>query len=78
MARIVAYYRVGTKLQGIDTLGMEAQRRNVTACAASRGLPFIAMYEKVKTGRKDDLRNRPNLVSAVAHARRSGTPLVIA
>ena len=78
MAGIVAYYRVSTKLQGIDGLGMEAQRRSVTAYAISRGLPIIGTYEEVETGRKDDLRNRPKLVSAVAHARRSGALLVIA
>ena len=75
---IVAYYRVSTQMQGIDGLGMEAQRRSVTAYAISRGLPIVAAYEEVETGRKDDLRNRPKLVSAVAHARRSGALLVIA
>ena len=75
---IVAYYRVSTKMQGIDGLGMEAQRRTVTAYALSRGLPIVAAYEEVETGRKDDLRNRPKLVRAVAHARRSGALLVIA
>ena len=75
---IVAYYRVSTKLQGIDGLGMEAQRRSVAAYASWRGFPIVAAYEEVETGRKDDLRNRPKLVSAVAHARRSGALLVIA
>ena len=75
---IIAYYRVSTQMQGIDGLGMEAQRRSVTAYAASRGMPIVAAYEEVETGRKDDLRNRPKLVSAVAHARRSGALLVIA
>ena len=75
---IVAYYRVSTKLQGIDGLGMEAQRRSVAAYSEWRGLPIVAAYEEVETGRKDDLKNRPRLMSAVAHARRSGALLVIA
>ena len=75
---IVAYYRVSTKMQGIQGLGMEAQRRSVEAYAMARCLPIVAAYAEVETGRKDDLRNRPKLVSAVAHARRSGALLVIA
>jgi len=75
---IVAYYRVSTKMQGIQGLGMEAQRRSVEAYAMARCLPIVAAYAEVETGRKDDLRNRPKLVSAVAHARRSGSLLVIA
>ncbi len=46
---------------------MEAQRRAV-----------VASYAKVETGRKSDLRNRPQLVAALAFARRYHALLVIA
>lgn len=75
---IVAYYRVSTKAQGIDGLGMEAQKRAVAAHAARVGFPIVAEYAEVETGRKDDLRNRPQLVRALGHARRSGAIVVIA
>lgn len=75
---IVAYYRVSTETQGINGLGMEAQRRAVASYAEGRGFPIVASYQEVESGRRDHLRNRPELVKAVAHARRSSALLVIA
>ena len=75
---VVAYFRVSTQLQGLDGFGMAAQRDAVSAFASRNGFPIVATYEEVETGRRDDLKNRPALVAAVAHARRSGALLVIA
>jgi len=75
---IVAYLRVSTKEQGLEGLGIAAQRATVTAFGARNGCPVVAWYEEVETGRKDGLANRPQLVRAVAHARRSSAMLVIA
>lgn len=75
---IVAYYRVSTETQGINGLGMEAQRRAVASYAEMRGFPIVASYQEVESGRRDHLRNRPELVKAVGHARRSSALLVIA
>jgi DNA invertase Pin-like site-specific DNA recombinase len=75
---VVAYYRVSTELQGTHGLGMAAQREAVRLYGERNGYPIVASYEEVETGRKDDLKNRPALVAAVAHARRSGALLVIA
>jgi DNA invertase Pin-like site-specific DNA recombinase len=75
---VVAYYRVSTRLQGTHGLGMAAQREAVRLYAERNGYPNKASYEEVETGRRDFLRNRPALVAAVAHARRSGSLLVIA
>lgn len=75
---LVGYCRVSTQLQGHDGLGMEAQRRAVTAYANSHSASILAIYSEVETGRKKDLRNRPRLVSALAHARRAKAMLVIA
>ena len=76
--QLVGYYRVSTKQQGHDGLGMEAQRRAVAAYSVQTGIPVIASYAEVETGRKSDLRNRPQLVAALAFARRSHALLVIA
>jgi DNA invertase Pin-like site-specific DNA recombinase len=76
--QIVAYYRVSTQLQGIAGLGMEAQRRSVEAYALQQRCQILASYSEVETGRKQSLRNRPELVKAIAHARRSGAILAIA
>ena len=75
---IVAYYRVSTRMQGFNGLGMEAQRRSVNAYAEFRGLEIVAAYEEVESARREHLKNRPQLVRALAHARRSGAVLVIA
>ena len=75
---IVAYCRVSTQEQGINGLGMAAQRHAVTRFAAAFGCIVVATYEEVETACKDRLDNRPQLVKAVAHAKRSGALLVIA
>jgi len=75
---IVAYCRVSTQEQGINGLGMAAQRAAVSRFAAAFGCIIVASYEEVETGRKDRLDNRPQLIKAVAHAKRSGALLVIA
>lgn len=75
---IVAYYRVSTQAQGIFGLGMESQRRSVEAYAQENHCTIVASYSEVETGRKRTMRNRPELIRAVAHARRSGAILAIA
>jgi DNA invertase Pin-like site-specific DNA recombinase len=44
---------------------------------SSRGR-IVAAYREVATGRRDTLKNRPELGKALAHARRSGALFVIA
>ena len=75
---IVAYYRVSTKMQGFDGLGMAAQRAAVERYANGVGATIVATYEEVESSSRSDLRNRPQLAAAVAHVRRSKAVLVIA
>jgi DNA invertase Pin-like site-specific DNA recombinase len=75
---IVAYYRVSTRTQGFHGLGMDAQRSSVAAFAERNGATIVGCYEEVETARRDHLTNRPQLLRAVAHARRVGATLVIA
>ena len=75
---IVAYYRVSTKMQGFDGLGMAAQRAAVERFADGVGAAIVATYEEVESSSRSDLRNRPQLAAAVAHVRRSKAILVIA
>lgn len=76
--KLVAYYRVSTNKQGADGLGMDAQKRAVAEHVAASGCELIAEYQDVETARKDDLKNRPGLRAAIAHAKRSRATLVIA
>ena len=78
MSEIVAYYRVSTKRQGFDGLGMAAQREAVERYAAGLSASIVATYEEVESSSRSDLRNRPQLAAAVAHVRRSKVVLVIA
>jgi DNA invertase Pin-like site-specific DNA recombinase len=73
--RIIAYYRVSTDKQGQSRLGLEAQQAAVEGYRVSRRCDLIREYEEVETGKKND---RPELLKALAHARRSGATLVIA
>lgn len=75
---VVGYLRVSTQLQGLDGFGIAAQRDAVDRFALAFSCVVVATYAEVETGRKEDLRNRPELVRAVAHAKRSGALLVIA
>ena len=72
MERTIAYFRVSTQIQGIDGLGMVAQRSSVPTYAGQPGATIISSYEEVETARRDSLANRPQLRAAVAHARRTG------
>jgi DNA invertase Pin-like site-specific DNA recombinase len=69
----VAYYRVSTKTQGISGLGIEAQKKSGEDFV--RGGELIAEYTETESGKKD---SRPQLNSALEHAKSSGAVLVIA
>lgn len=70
----VAYYRVSTAKQGESGLGLEAQREAVIRLAGS--LPIHAEYTEVESGKKHT--NRPELIAALAHARKLNATLLIA
>jgi DNA invertase Pin-like site-specific DNA recombinase len=75
MQRWVSYLRVSTNKQGIGGLGMEAQREAVTAFATARRGEILGEYLEVESGKKND---RPALAAAIAHAKRTGSALLIA
>jgi DNA invertase Pin-like site-specific DNA recombinase len=76
--KLVPYRRVSTAKQGESGLGLEAQDAAIQAYAASTGCEIIATYTEIETGKKDDIANRPELLKAVAHAKRAKAVLVIA
>lgn len=75
MAGIVAYFRVSTKRQGESGLGLEGQQVAVEGHARQAGIPIVARYTEIETGKRAD---RPELARALAHARRSKATLVVA
>lgn len=75
---IVPYRRVSTKRQGESGLGLEAQENAIEAYRAANGHKIIGGYTEVETGKKHNLDNRPELLKAIGHAKRSNAILVIA
>ena len=70
--KIVAYYRVSTKKQG---LGLEAQKAIVEQYAAANGLDIVEEIEEKESGKECD---RPGLNLAMAKARHHRADLVVA
>ncbi|MCH7989100.1 MAG: recombinase family protein, partial [Planctomycetes bacterium] len=70
----VAYYRVSTQRQGESGLGLEAQRLSVSQFVNGNG-ELIAELTEIETGKRSD---RPELMKAIAQAKRCGATLVIA
>ncbi|RWO41373.1 recombinase family protein [Mesorhizobium sp.] len=75
MPSAVAYYRVSTQRQGRSGLGIEAQRAAVVRFAEAEGIAII----QVETGKgADALDRRPQLTAALALARQTKCPVVVA
>jgi DNA invertase Pin-like site-specific DNA recombinase len=76
--KLVGLIRVSTGQQGESGLGLEAQEAAIAAYAARTGSTLLKVYREVESGGHDDLADRPELLKALAHARRTGSTLVIA
>ncbi|RSK38450.1 recombinase family protein [Hymenobacter perfusus] len=74
MKQYVAYYRVSTTKQGISGLGLEAQQYAVAQYARAPA-QVLDHYTEVESGKKNQ---RPQLLTAIAHARRANATLLIA
>jgi len=68
------YYRVSTQKQGASGLGLEAQQAAVRAFVADPA-QLLGEYVEVESGKQNQ---RPQLLAAMAEARRVGSTLLIA
>jgi DNA invertase Pin-like site-specific DNA recombinase len=73
--RFVAYYRVSTVKQGINGLGMDAQRDGVSHYLSGRKGDLIAEFSEVESGKCN---NRQEMEKAIALCRKVGATLLIA
>jgi DNA invertase Pin-like site-specific DNA recombinase len=73
--KFIAYYRVSTKAQGDSGLGLEGQTAAVNNHAQGTGGTILRIYQEVESGKRAD---RPELLRAIADAKRSKATLVIA
>ena len=79
MTKAVAYLRVSTDKQGKSGLGLEAQREAVARYVAANGVDLIGEHIEVETGKgANALSRRPELVAALATAKREKAGLIIA
>lgn len=73
--KVVSYIRVSTRRQGKSGLGLEAQQAAVADHVARNAGTIVAEYREVETGKS---KTRPQLLKAIAHAKRSRATLVVA
>ncbi|GEO18733.1 recombinase family protein [Microvirga aerophila] len=79
MKPIIAYIRVSTARQGRSGLGLEAQRAALARFCEAEGFEIIAEHVEVETGKgADALDRRPELVKALAAAKRRKCPVLVA
>jgi DNA invertase Pin-like site-specific DNA recombinase len=76
--KLVAYRRVSTARQGQSGLGLEAQDAAIRAYRDTYGCSIVGQYTEIETGKRDEMVNRPELLKALAHAKRTKAVLVIA
>ena len=77
--KAIAYLRVSTARQGRSGLGLDAQREAVARYAAEHGCEVGPEYVEVETGKgANALAKRPQLLAALAEAKRAKARLVIA
>jgi DNA invertase Pin-like site-specific DNA recombinase len=72
---LVSYLRVSTRKQGQSGLGLDGQRAAVAEYAQRNGATVIAEYVEIESGKRSD---RPELMAAIAHAKRSKSQLIVA
>lgn len=73
--KFVAYYRVSTTKQGINGLGMDAQRNSVMNYLNGGDWKLVAEFAEVETGKRSD---RHELGKAIALCRKERATLLIA
>ncbi len=77
MKKYIGYYRVSTKMQGIDGNGMAAQRETVRRFVEGQKGVLEKEFSEVESGRKTD-EERPQLAAALDYCKRNKATLVIA
>lgn len=76
--KLVGLIRVSTDRQGESGLGMEAQEAAIESYRQMTGSTLLKTYVEVESGMHDDVEDRPQLRSAIAHAKRASAILTIA
>lgn len=76
--KFVAYFRVSTQKQGVNGLGMDAQKETVRQFLSNGG-ELVGEFVEVETGKgANALAKRPQLAAALALCKKNGAKLLIA
>lgn len=76
--KFVAYFRVSTQKQGVNGLGMDAQKETVRQFLSNGG-ELVGEFVEVETGKgANALAKRPQLAAALALCKKTGAKLLIA
>lgn len=76
--KFVAYFRVSTQKQGVNGLGMDAQKETVRQFLSNGG-ELLGEFVEVETGKGSNaLAKRPQLAAALALCKKTGAKLLIA
>jgi len=76
---IISYVRVSTARQGRSGLGLDAQRKAITAFADAEGFTLSGEFVEVETGKgADALDRRPQLAAALDVAKRKRCAVIVA
>jgi DNA invertase Pin-like site-specific DNA recombinase len=73
--KVVAYLRVSRDKQGLNGLGMSAQRQAIETYVKQHNATVVGTFEEVESGKHND---RPHLKEALTLAKQTGATLVIA
>ena len=77
MSSFVAYFRVSTKSQKLDGLGMASQEQVVGEYVSRKGGVLVGVFREVESGGKTD-QGRPALAEALAAAKKLKATLIVA
>lgn len=76
--QVIAYLRVSTKEQGLNGIGLQAQRGAISVAANLLGAQILATYEDVASGMKSNsFARRKGLQNAMDHAEATGASLLV-
>lgn len=73
--QFISYLRVSSASQKVSGLGIEAQRASIKAYADRAGGTVIREYVEYESGKSSE--NRPELLKALAHAKRGKCTLIV-
>jgi DNA invertase Pin-like site-specific DNA recombinase len=75
MPNFINYFRCSTQLQGLNGLGMAAQKNSVESFVKQQNGTIIAEFAEIESGAKND---RPQLMAALSLAKKTKATLLVA